>query len=232
MPLGVAQLQRLGISAKAASYYVKQGWLVRLGHGVYAFPGDPLTAHGCVKFLQEQVGGLHVGGKAALALQGVRHNLAPREKLVLWGEKRFVLPSWLTSRFPARYVHAKLFEWPNEKLGAMTITTPPDAPEGLRVSTPERAALELLYDVGTDEGLEESRHLFQGLSNLRSDITGQLLSCCTSVKTVRLFLLWAGEMQLLDVGMLVTKFSPRTGSARRWISRMPDGTLLTLKPHG
>ena len=41
-PFDVATLERLGISAKAASYYAKEGWLVRLGHGVYAFPGDQL----------------------------------------------------------------------------------------------------------------------------------------------------------------------------------------------
>lgn len=74
------------MSAKLAAYYASTGWLERLGHGVYAFPGDTLDAHGAVKLLQTRVAGLHVGGKSALALRGVRHNLSSRERLILWGD--------------------------------------------------------------------------------------------------------------------------------------------------
>ena len=92
--------------------------------------------------------GLHVGGKSALALQGVRHNLGSRETLVLWGDGRFALPAWFTSRFPARYVHARLFDWPDTALAGKTLTTPPGLPEDLRVAASERAVLELLYEAG------------------------------------------------------------------------------------
>jgi hypothetical protein len=109
-PFDLSALDRLGISAKQAARYAETGWLVRLGQGVYAFPADTLAAHATVKFLQTRVSGLHVAGKSALALQGVRHNLAPRESLVLWGDERFSLPAWFTSRFPARYAWAGLFD--------------------------------------------------------------------------------------------------------------------------
>ena len=230
-PFDVATLERLGISAKAASYYAKEGWLVRLGHGVYAFPGDQLSPHGAVKFLQTKVKGLHVGGKTALALQGVQHNLALRETLVLWGEGRFVLPAWFTSMTPARYVSAHLFDWPTEKFAESTVTTPPGETEGLRVSTPERATLEMLYQVGTYEMLEETRNVFEGLRNFRTDVAGKLLACCTAVKAVRLFLKWSRETGLLDVEKLYAQFDIRVGSNRRWINRLPDGSLLTLKPN-
>ena len=231
-PFDVAALERTGVSAQAASQYAKQGWLERLGHGVYAFPGDKLTEHGAVKLLQTRVKGLHVGGKSALALQGVRHNLSARSTMVLWGETRFVLPEWFTSRYPARYLSTKLFEWPNDKLSTLTITTPPGVTDGLRVSTPERAALEMLYEVGVHEDLEEAQNVFEGLRNVRKEVTGSLLSCCTSVKAVRLFLAWAGEAKLLDVESLRKEFKPRVGSNRRWINRMRDGTLLILKANG
>lgn len=231
-PFDVAALEQLGVSAKAASYYVKEGWLVRLGHGVYAFPNDEVTPHSAVKFLQKKAKGLHLGGKTALSLQGVRHNLAFKDTLVLWGEERFSLPAWFTSRSPARYVCAHLFDWPSEKLARSTLTTPPGAAEGLRVSVPERAALEMLYEVGTHEGLEESRNVFEGLRNLRPEVAGRLLSCCRSVKAVRLFLKWSRETQLLDVNALRSRFAVRIGSHRRWINRLPDGSLLTLKPNG
>lgn len=50
--------------------------------------------------LHSRVAGLHVGGKSALALQGVRHNLAMRDTLVLWGDARFVLPPLVHRAFP------------------------------------------------------------------------------------------------------------------------------------
>ncbi len=101
--------------------------------------------------------GLHIGGKSALALQGVRPNLGSRDTLVLWGDARFALPVWFTSRVPARYVHARLFDWPDDALPAKTLVTPAGQPDGLRASIPERAVLELLYEVGTRQSLEEAR---------------------------------------------------------------------------
>lgn len=232
VPFDLDTLERLGVSAKLAAYYADSGWLTRLGQGVYAFPSDDLNAHGAVKLLQSRVAGLHVAGKSALALQGVRHNLASREPLVLWGDVRFALPSWFKSRFPARYVAARLFDWPDEDMPAQSLTTPPGVTEGLRVSVPERAVLEMLYEVGTHQGLEEARNLFDGLRNLRMSVLGQLLLCCTSVKAVRLFLTWARETRVVDVDALLQQHALPVGSDKRWMSRLKDGTLLTLKPHG
>ena len=231
-PFDVGALARLGVSAKLAAHYAGAGWLVRLGQGVYAFPADELSVHGTIKFLQTRVAGLHLAGKSALALQGVRHNLATREQLVFWGDARFALPKWFTTRFPARYVSARLFDWSDEALAAKSLTTPPGATEGLRVSVPERALLELLYDVGTHQGLEEARNLFEGLSSPRKEMLGGLLVCCTSVKTVRLFLTWARETKVVDVAALQQQYKLPVGSDRRWMTRLKDGTLLSLKPHG
>jgi len=231
-PFALDTLEGLGVSAKLAAYYADSGWLTRLGQGVYAFPSDKLDLHGAVKLLQGRVAGLHVAGKSALGLQGVRHNLAPREPLVLWGDVRFVLPVWFKSRFPARYAAARLFNWPNEDMSSKTLTTPPGVTEGLHVSVPERAVLEMLYEVGTHQGLEEARNLFDGLRNLRTGVLGQLLLCCTSVKVVRLFLTWARETRVVDVDALLQQHTLPVGSDKRWMSRLKDGTLLTLKPYG
>lgn len=231
-PFDLAMLETLGVSPKLAARYAQSGWLVRLGHGVYAYPNDNFDASGALWFLQERVAGLHIGGKSALALQGVRHNLASKETLVLWGEARFALPAWFTTRFPARYVNARLFDWPDDDLASKTLHTPPGQPAGLRVAVPERAVLELLYDTGTRESLEESRNLFDGLRSPRKDILGRLLACCTSVKTVRLFLTWARETGVIDVDELLKQYLVRSGSAKRWMSRLDDGTLLSLNRYG
>ena len=232
MPFDLASLESIGVSAQLAAHYAKSGWLDRLGQGVYAFAGDTLTPHGALKLLQTRVTGMHVAGRSALTLQGVRHNLATREALVLWGDMRFVLPVWFTSRFPSRYVSAKLFNWLDGTLASQSLTTPPGVTDGLRVSVPERAVLELLYEVDTHQGLEEARNLFDGLRNLRKEILGELLQCCTSVKTVRLFLTWARETNVVDVQALQQQHTLPVGSDKRWITRMKDGNLLSLKPHG
>jgi Transcriptional regulator, AbiEi antitoxin, Type IV TA system/Transcriptional regulator, AbiEi antitoxin N-terminal domain len=231
-PFDLGTLEHFGVSAQLAAHYAEAGWLVRLAQGVYAFPNDDFGVHKAILFLQKRVPGLHVGGKSALSMQGVRHNLSTRDTLVLWGDTRFSPPPWFTSRFPARYVHAHLFDWPHTALADKTLTTPPGLQEGLQVSVPERAVLELLYETGVKQSLEEARNLFDGLRSPRKDLLGQLLSCCTSVKAVRLFLTWARETNVVDVDVLMTQHKVRTGSNKRWMSRLDDGTLLSLKPHG
>lgn len=231
-PFDLPALSRLGVSPQLAAQYVKGGWLVRLAQGVYAFPNDELDALATLRFLQTRVPGLHVAGKSALALQGVRHNLGSRSPWLLWGEARFTLPTWFTSRFPARYVSARLFEWSDAALAAKTLTTPPGTLDGLQVSVPERALLELLYEVGTHQGLEEARQLFESLRNPRKDVLARLLQSCTSVKAVRLCLTWARETNLLDVDTLLSQSALPVGSDQRWMTRLKDGTLLSLRPHG
>ena len=231
-PLDLADLAEHGVDAKAASFYARNGWLVRIGQGVYALPGDEVTALSAARLLQRRVEGLHVGGKSALALHGVRHNLSVRETLVLWADQRFSLPKWFTTRFPARAVLAALFDAIDPDLARKTLSTPPGVLDGLHVSTPERAALEMLYEVGTHESLDEARGVFEGLRNLRADVLGQLLAACTSVKAVRLFLTWSRETGLVDVDALRDRFDLRVGSASRWVNRLPNGTLLLLKPYG
>lgn len=90
----------------------------------------------------------------------------------------------------------------------------------------------MLYEAGTKQSLEEARNLFDGLRAPRVELLGALLACCRSIKAVRLFLAWARETSLVDVDDLLAKYPARTGSDKRWMSRLDDGTLLSLRPHG
>jgi hypothetical protein len=229
-PFDLVLLAEQGVSAQLAAKYVEGGWLSRLAQGVYAFQVDTLTSDGSIKFLQTRLPGLHFAGKTALSLQGVRHNLSPQDKLVLWGDARSTLPSWFVSRFPARYVSARLFDWSDDFPAAKSLTTPPGSADGLLVSVPERAVLELLYDVGTKQGVEEAHNIFAGLRNLRKDVLGKLLASCTSVKTVRLLLTWSRETGVVDADSLLSQYRIHVGSEKRWMARLKDGTLLSLKP--
>jgi len=190
------------------------------------FPNDKFEAPSAIKFLAHQLPGLHIGGKTALAWRGVRHNVGPRERLVLWGTDMGMLPSWFTERFPARYVSRRLF---NASLPAGFGLQPlPETPEGPAVSVPERALLELLDDVGVDQGLEEVRNIMEGVRSVRLDVLGTLLEHCPRVKVVRLCLSLADELSLSWASEARKLAGPR--GRGRWISKMPDGTTLILKP--
>lgn len=226
VPVAAATLKEIGISRFLAAYYVRSGWLVRLGRGVFAFPNDKLDADATIKFLSTHVPGLHVGGKTALAQRGVRHNVGPRERLIFWGDTVTKLPPWFTARFPSRYVSRQLFDraLPKE-FGIQPI---PEKPNGPPVSVPERALLELLVEVGVDQGLEEARNIMEGLRSVRIDVLETLLKHCPRVKVVRLCLNLAEELNLpwaSEIRKLVG-----TRGHGRWFGKMADGTTLILKP--
>lgn len=225
-PLTSADLAARGISADLAVHYVRAGWLTRLARGVFCCPNDPLALHQSLVLLARQIEGLHVGGKSALEWHGITHYLRHVPVLDLYGWGSASLPDWFTERFPARYHRKRLFD---EQPDALRHAGPFD--QGQRapaVSSPERALLELLSDVGVRQPMQEARELAEGTHNLRADVLRELLQHCTSVKTVRLCLQLGHEHSM----PWVAKLDPtelRTGSKSRWVSRSPDG-LLVLKP--
>ena len=224
-PLDVATLRQHGISPGLAAHYARAGYLERLGTGVYCVAGARLDRDQTLLFLQGRVQGLHVGGRTALAWQGVRQYLDVRERLTMWGTARGPLPAWFTDCFPSTLTTVTLFD---EATRALGIGTPAAVTDGVRVSSRERALLELLREVKTALQLQEARELFFGTVGLRTDVTGELLAGCTSVKTVRLFLMWAREAGNVDVSTLRSHFDLPTGSASRWIGTLADGSRLVL----
>lgn len=296
MPLDSARLGLMGISPQLAAYYARTGWLKRLAHGIYTLPGDALTTAGMLILLQDRITGLHLAGRSALLPPTTGPSPDPAcGDLVLMGEARAELPEWFTSRQPARYTNPRLFDWSlgslspeaGAALARQTVvdeqcaTTAADrASPAVRRSVPERAILEMLYDIGTGEILADARALLAqfrttpatasaptlapgptlapeptlapgptlaratplapgtprisnpAATTLHVPTLGLLLRCCTSIKTVRLLLTLARQTNLLDVRKLARDHSPRTGSPTRWMRRLPDGTLLSLRPYG
>ena len=193
-PLGLELLAAHGITAKHASALLRSGWLQRLGRGAYSLPGDELNRDACLAFLAQQLPGLHVAARTALAWRGVRHNLAFRETVVLWGDQPARLPAWLRERFSARYRVAHIFD-PAMPAGLGLAPLPAGRPD-LLVSTPERALLELLSETGSFEGLEEVRHLVESTRNLREPVLDELLGHLNRIKVARLAARLATELEL------------------------------------
>jgi len=225
-PLSTPLLAQRGLSAKQVARLAEGGWLRRLGRGVYLLPGDELNRDAALAWLGQQVPGLHVAGKTALAWRGVRHNLAFKERLVLWGDASATLPDWFTSAFTATYQATHLFEGtlpPGVGLAPL-----PGGRSDLLVSEPERAVLELLSDVGKTQGLEEARHLVEGTRTLRLDVMDTLLAHLKRIKVARLAHSFADELGL-PWAALARRHSERLGGGLRWVSATKTGERLNLK---
>lgn len=185
-PATSSELAALGVSADLAVHYVRAGWLVRLARGVFTRPEAPLALHPSLLLLEGRVAGLHVGGTSALNWHGIRHHVAQRPRLHLYGWVSTSLPSWFTERFPSSYHRLRLFdEQPEAPLRVSRFERRPDGP---LVSDPERAVLEVLSDVGVRQSLQDARDLLEGATSLRSAVVQELLARCRQVKTVRLCL--------------------------------------------
>jgi len=193
-PISSEELLNLGISADLAVHYARSGWLTRLARGVYSRPGESLKIEPSLLLLERKVAGLHVGGKAALTWHGVTQYVQQRATLHLFGWSAAKLPEWFLQHFPAEYHQKRLFkEKPAALLHVARFEQRPDAPH---VSSPERALLELLSEVGVRQPLQEARELTESTYTLRADVLQELLSRCTNVKTVRLCLQLGRELSI------------------------------------
>jgi hypothetical protein len=216
----------MGISADLAVHYARSGWLKRLARGVYCRSGETLSLHPSLVVLEKQVAGLHVGGKTALEWYGVRQYISQQPALHLYGWAAAHLPRWFVQHFPAEYHRKRLFnEKPEQMLGVTRYENHDNTP---LVSTPERALLELLDEVGVRQPLQEAKEIAEGTYSLRAEVLIDLLKRCTSVKTVRLCLTLGRELSLPWASKLDAAALPK-GGRRPWISKSKDG-LLVLKP--
>ena len=225
-PLGISDLQVRGLNAKQAARYAQDGWLKRLGHGVYALPGDQLDRDASLAWLTRVIPGLHVAGKTALAWRGLRHNLAFQPRLNLWGNQPAKLPAWFTATFPATYQTTHLFD--DTMPPTLGLAPLPAGREDVLVSTSERALLELLSDVGKGQGLEEARHLVESARTLRLPVLEELLGHLQRIKVARLAHALAEELEL-PWRSLAQQHSARLGGGLRWVTTTPAGERLDLK---
>ncbi len=203
LPEGVvassAWLEGAGYSRQLVYKYVHSHWLDKLGRGAYMRAGSILSWQGVVVGLQKLLTlNVHVGGLSALNLQGLSHYLplAGESSIHLFGVKK--LPAWV-SVLPLEQefeLHTKvLFDETTKELGFQQLETK-IRDWTIRVSSPERAIFEVLYDV-EKKGIsfQHASELFEGLVNLRPKLINSLLKSCKSDRTRRLFLFLASYHQ-------------------------------------
>jgi hypothetical protein len=104
---------------------------------------------------------------------------------------------------------------------------PAGRPE-LQVSTPERAILELLSDVGKRQTLEEAQNLIEGARALRLNVLDELMGYLTRIKVVRLAYTVADNLDL-SWKTIALKHSTRLGGGERWVTVGRTGERLSLR---
>jgi hypothetical protein len=184
--------EKMGVSRQLASNYVKSGWFEKVDTGLFKRPKDEITWSGALYTLQVMNElPLHIGGKTALELHGFGHyiRINDNQKIVLWKEPETWLPKWFKKydwdvTFEVR--SAKLFQNSNEGLSEKT-----ENGLLLKLSSPERALIEYLYDIPKNESFDEAHYIMEGLTSLRPALIQSLLENCRSVKVKRLLLYMA-----------------------------------------
>jgi hypothetical protein len=194
-----AWMEAHGYSRALRSHYLRAGWLESPARRVYRRSQAPVTWQQVVVSLQAVLDyPLVVGGRTALEQQGYAHYLsATVHEVHLYGPKR--PPTWLAI-LPLDVT----FRWQNsERLFLDESHTLPERglvmlpAAGLNVpirhSSKERAVLELLDELPTQESFHQVEALMEGLSDLSPRRLQTLLEACASVKVKRLFFFFAGR---------------------------------------
>lgn len=188
-------LKEQGVYQQLAYKYEQSSWIKRIGEGAYIRDGEIVPWTGGVYALQNQLDlPIHVGGKTALAMNGFSHFLSPRGKTPV-----YLFSDPATTRLPAWF---RNYKWETKILHKMphlftrstkdsTLTTILVERYELRVSSPERAILEVLHLVPQEQSFVEAKHLMESLTSLRPDVVQSLLERCKSIKAKRLFLFLA-----------------------------------------
>jgi len=179
-----------GVYRQLAGVYIKGSWIERIGRGAFKRAGETVGWTGALYAMQTQLKlSVHAAGKTALGLQGYAHYvpLGAGQTVVLFGSPLEKLPEWFRRydwKIKTRYaatgflVGKKSTGLAGHALGDYSI----------KISSPERALLEVCYDVPDEESYEEAGLLMEGLTTLRPELVRELLKECRSVKAKRLFM--------------------------------------------
>lgn len=186
-----AFLRGLGISGALLHHYAQHQWLHHVARGVYRRPGDSPSWQASLATAQGQEGiPLHVGGLSALELHGYGHYTGERP-LFVFAPAGVRMPAWLAEA-AGRHIVPSTTDF-LEKASGSTIETLVSEGVALPVSTPERAALEMLYHVPRYVGVAEAMEVMGGLAWMRVEVLQPLLEVCSNIKVKRLFLYCARE---------------------------------------
>jgi len=192
-------------SINAIDNLVKSRQLETVKGGIYKRDGTEIRWPALVYFLQQQKSSdLTIGGLTALELQQLGHYIPLNEHLTIHLYGTESIPQWVHRvvpgiRFQKHSITDLLGYQPDDltrkQLDKFTKTVNwSSTPEGLTMSTPERAILEVLNEVPDKIGFEHAYELMQGLTSLSPNALQQLLELCHNFKVRRLFFWFADRL--------------------------------------
>jgi hypothetical protein len=182
-------LKQKGINRDLIKRYRKSGWIESVGRGAYKLAGDDLKISGGIYAVQHQLKlKIHVAARSALEMKGYGHYLGPGiRKIFLFGLPGESLPVWFKSyNWSVNNYYRTTNLFPKNLLSSFTTSKYKDI--NITISTPERAALEMLHLTPTEQGFDEAFKIIGSLTTLRPDLVQILLENCRSIKVKRLFM--------------------------------------------
>jgi len=197
-----AWLLSKGLSKDRLDNYVKSGRLKKLARGVYCHPYAVLNWQNVVASFSQTMGlPAYAGGATALEYFGLSQYLNLSDERIVEVYSPCAEPSWLAD--VAQHVQGVRFRWHKTQriwetssidmsLGVFTQawSTNDDAQS---IAMPERAFIELLYDVPNAVSFEHADEIMQGLVTLSPRKLNSLLTVCKSIKAKRLFFWFANR---------------------------------------
>jgi hypothetical protein len=179
-----------GFSRSDIQKYLSSGWIEQVGHGAYKKQGENISWQGAVYGLKDKA---HVGGRSALSLRGMGHYLnLGIPQIDLFSNDYQQLPKWFRgNNWDANFKHLRVNFLPNIAIDEMDVGA-----FTILVSTPERAAIEIMCFLNKIYSFEEIKLLSEHLIYLRPSILQELLEHCTSIKAKRLILYFGHSMNL------------------------------------
>jgi len=185
-------LKQQGFTYDLLTKYRRSGWIKSFGQGAYTLTEDRVEWPGALYAVQSQLKlEVHAGGKTALELKGYGHYVPEETRaLFLYTQPRMVLPAWFSGgRFDLRLVVTRTSLFPENNREGFSEWR--EREFSIRISSPERAAMEMLYLVPEKVSFEESLLIMESLVTLRPETVQKLLEICHFVKVKRLFMYMA-----------------------------------------
>ena len=203
----VKELEGLGYSPQLLKMYSNSKWIELFVRGMYKIYNDEVSWQGMLYGLQRKSDTtIHAGGKTALALKGYSHysNLGG-SKVYLFSDRKENFNVWLNRFEQVILKRTETFDYQREKFFSMFNTGNFE----IRISSPELAAIEMLYLIPKEQTFDEAGKIIEGLTTLRPNMVQSLLEDCNSFKVRRLFLFmaeksehsWLKELELEKINL-------------------------------
>ncbi|UII70926.1 type IV toxin-antitoxin system AbiEi family antitoxin [Pseudomonas sp. HN11] len=174
--------------------YQRSGWVERVGHGAWKRCGDDIDWQGGI-FALQQAAPVQIwpGGATALSLAGYSHYLTFGKQVIdLFGIPGAALAGWFR-KYPwevdVNFFPGGLFAAMEDM--ALQVFQVPYSRFELKISTPERAVLELIHQSANEQLFSSVVDVLSGLGSLSPRRLQRLLEACNSIRVKRVFLLLA-----------------------------------------